>query len=164
MAAIDSPRAPPHLAGMATIHATCVALGDTGILLRGRSGSGKSDLALRLIDGGALLVADDRVALSLETGRVVARPPAALAGYLEIRGVGPMPVPSVAAATVSLVVDLADRTTIERLPVPRSCAYLGVILPLAALDPFEISAAAKLRMMAQAVADTAGAWPSVFTP
>src|SRR5690606_32729552 len=97
MAAIDSLRAPPQLAGMATIHATCVALGDTGILLRGRSGSGKSDLALRLIDGGALLVADDRVALSLEGGRVIARPPAALAGYLEVRGVGPMPVPSITA-------------------------------------------------------------------
>ena len=58
------------------VHATCVALDGAGVLLRGPSGSGKSDLALRLIDGGARLVADDQVALSAEAGRLVARAPA----------------------------------------------------------------------------------------
>lgn len=148
---------------MATIHATCVALAGTGLLLRGASGSGKSDLALRLIDGGALLVADDRVALALEDGRVVARPPAALAGFLEVRGLGPMPMPSTAAAPVALVIDLVPGASIERLPEPRSCAYLGIVLPLFALDPFEASAPAKVRVMVHAAA-TAGAWPCASVP
>lgn len=70
------------------VHASCVAIGGRGVLLVGPSGSGKSDLALRLIDGGAELVADDRVALRLADGRPVADAPPALAGLLEIREIG----------------------------------------------------------------------------
>jgi len=75
---------------MLRIHGTCVALSGLGVLLRGPSGSGKSDLALRLIDGGAKLVADDQVELALDAaGRVMARAPATLSGLLEVRGIGP---------------------------------------------------------------------------
>ena len=70
------------------VHATCVAIGDRAVLLCGPSGSGKSDLALRLIDGGAQLVADDQVVLRAEGGRIVARAPEALAGRMEVRGIG----------------------------------------------------------------------------
>jgi serine kinase of HPr protein (carbohydrate metabolism regulator) len=153
---------------MASIHATCVALengsgtspGLIGVLLRGPSGSGKSDLALRLVDAGALLVADDRVVLAHEDGAVVARPPAALAGLLEVRGVGPLPVPAAPAAPVRLVVDLVPPDRVERLPDPRRCSYLGIELPLFALAPFEASAPAKLRLLARA-AGTSEAWPAV---
>lgn len=148
---------------MSTIHATCVSLGEVAVLLRGPSGSGKSDLALRLIDRGARLVADDWVALTLENGRVVARSPAALAGLIEVRGLGPMPVPSVPAAVVGLVVDLVPEAAVERLPEPCFCAYCSVQLPLLRLNPFQASAPAKLRLAAAAAAAAAGGWPVAFT-
>ncbi|OWJ66350.1 HPr kinase/phosphorylase [Inquilinus limosus] len=137
---------------MATIHATCVAVDGRGVLLRGPSGSGKSDLALRLIDAGGRLVADDRVQLSLEGGVVVARPPAALAGLIEARGFGPIPVPFDPSAPVLLVADLKPAEAIERLPEPGTCAYLGIRLPLVAVAPFEASAPIKLRLTLAALA------------
>jgi HPr kinase/phosphorylase len=70
------------------IHASCVAIGKRGVLLLGKSGAGKSDLALRLIDEGAVLVADDRTILSVEKGALFARAPASIKGLLEIRGLG----------------------------------------------------------------------------
>ena len=70
------------------VHGTCIAIDGAGVLLRGPSGCGKSDLALRLIDGGAVLVADDRVSLEARAGDLVASAPDALAGLLEVRGVG----------------------------------------------------------------------------
>lgn len=124
-------------------------------MLRGPSGSGKSDLALRLIDGGAVLVADDQVRLSPgdgdEAGRLVATAPPAIAGLIEVRGLGPMPAPSVASAPVALVVDLKPGEEIERLPGPASCAYLGCRLPLLSLDPFHASAPAALRLAVAAL-------------
>ncbi|MGF6226145.1 HPr kinase/phosphorylase [Inquilinus ginsengisoli] len=137
---------------MATIHATCVAVDGRGVLLRGPSGSGKSDLALRLIDAGGRLVADDQVQLSLEGGVVVARPPAVLAGLIEARGFGPIPVPFEPAAPVLLVADLKPTEAIERLPEPAICAYLGIRLPLVSVAPFEASAPVKLRLALAALA------------
>ena len=67
------------------LHATCVAINDQGVLLVGPSGVGKSDLALRLIDGGAELVSDDQTKVCLEKGKLLASPPDKLAGMLEIR-------------------------------------------------------------------------------
>ncbi len=139
-----------------TVHATCVALDGTsgrcGILLRGPSGAGKSDLALRLIDEGARLVADDRCELSLdESGqgvapRVIARAPAALAGRIEARGLGIVEAPRVAEAQVVLIVDLVRGDAVERLPEPLCEDLMGVALPCLALDPFQVSAPAKLRL------------------
>ena len=73
-----------HIPAAMQLHATCLARDDEGLLLLGSAGAGKSDLALRLLDHGFLLVADDRV--DIEAGR--ARAPAALAGLLEVRGLG----------------------------------------------------------------------------
>lgn len=131
---------------MTQIHASAVELGGRGVLLRGPSGAGKSDLALRLIDAGARLIADDRVDLAVESGRLVARPPAILAGRLEVRGLGLVTVPWVAAAPLALVVDLVAPAQVERLPERSQVEYLGIGLPLLALAPFEASAAAKLRL------------------
>ena len=132
-------------------------------MLRGPSGSGKSDMALRLIDGGAVLVVDDQVRLSREDGkdggRLIARAPAAIAGLLEVRGIGLVPVPCVASAPVALVVDLKPGGEIERMPEPATCAYLGIRLPLIALDPFRHSAAATVRMVVAAIRRSAGEWP-----
>ncbi|MCW5774787.1 MAG: aldolase, partial [Rhodospirillaceae bacterium] len=126
------------------IHGTCVAIGGAGAILRGPSGAGKSDLALRLIEAGARLVADDQVLLELEEGRPVERAPAALAGRIEVRGVGIVAVPTQASAPVALLVDLVAADGVERLPEPAREDVLGVALPRIALAPFEPSAPAKL--------------------
>jgi serine kinase of HPr protein (carbohydrate metabolism regulator) len=137
----------------ADIHATCVALGDIGVLLRGPSGSGKSDLALRLIDGGARLVADDRVCLARRDGRIVARSPAALRGLIEVRGLGIVRLGAdriMDTVPVGLVCDLVPGTEVERLPEPAQVEVLGLRLPRVALAPFETAAPAKLRLAAGA--------------
>jgi HPr kinase/phosphorylase len=93
------------------IHASCASRNGAGVLLLGPPGSGKSDLVLRLLDRGFLLVADDRV--EIEDG--VARAPAALAGLLEVRGLGILRLPYVACARVALVVNVQSIAP-ERLP------------------------------------------------
>lgn len=134
---------------MTQLHATCVEVDGVGVLLRGPSGSGKSDLALRLIDGGARLVADDRTDLAVADGRLIASCPAALAGRLEVRGLGIGPVPSLPRAVVGLVVDLVAPAAVERLPDPTTCRIAGLALPCLALAPFEASAPAKVRLAAR---------------
>ncbi|ADZ72621.1 HPr kinase/phosphorylase [Polymorphum gilvum] len=108
----------------ATVHAGCVVLGTAGVLLRGRSGSGKSALAEALVRAAAVAgnfsahVADDRVMLSAGAGRLVARPAAPIAGLLEVRGRGIVAVPHEPAALVRLVVDLVPHDQLPRLPEP----------------------------------------------
>jgi serine kinase of HPr protein (carbohydrate metabolism regulator) len=132
------------------LHGTAVAIEGRGVLLRGRSGSGKSDLALRLVDGGAKLVADDQVRLERRgDGLWVSAPPGipeALRHKIEIRGLGIASLPGLAEAPLALVVDLEPGLSPERLPTARNCQYLGLSLPLILLDPFAVSAAAKLRL------------------
>lgn len=127
-------------------------MGGLGVLLRGPSGSGKSDLALRLIEAGGRLVADDRTDLALDNGALVASSPGAIAGKLEIRGLGIVALPSVARTRVGLAADLVSPAEIERLPAARHCAYLGVEIPLISVAPFECSATAKLRVAAREAA------------
>lgn len=133
-----------------TIQATCVAVDGAGVLLRGPSGAGKSDLALRLIDGGAALVSDDLVSIVVEGGRAIARlpaqAPAGTRGHLEVRGAGILPVPTVAAATLALVVELGGPRP-ERLPEPETAEIAGISLPLLRLDAFEASAPARIRLV-----------------
>ncbi len=128
------------------LHATCVAIGGAGIVLRGPSGAGKSDLALRLIEAGARLVADDQVLLAAEAGRLVARAPAPIAGKLEVRGVGIVPVATESRAAVALVADLVAGDAVERLPEPEQETILGIAVARVTLAPFETSAPAKLRL------------------
>ena len=132
------------------VHGTAVAIEGQGLLLRGPSGSGKSDLALRLVDGGAKLIADDRVRIE-RRGRalwVLTRPGAAaeLRHKIEIRGLGIASLPGLAEAPLALVVDLTPGLAGERLPLAQNCQYLAVSLPLIAIDPLAASAAAKLRL------------------
>lgn len=131
---------------MTTLHATCVAFDGAAILLRGPSGSGKSDLALRLIDAGARLVADDYVDLSVEGGgRLVARPPERLAGLIEVRGLGVLRVDYAPAAEVRLLADLVAPEAVERMPKPECESLMGLSTPRLRVAPFEASAPAKLR-------------------
>lgn len=124
------------------VHATAVAIGGRAVLLTGPPGSGKSDLALRLIDRGARLIADDQVALTVVGGRLQAAAPPAIAGLLEVRGVGIVPCAAVTGVPCALLVDLAAPP--ERLPAPGRRAVAGLALPCVALSPFEPSAALKV--------------------
>lgn len=124
-----------------TVHASCVLLDEAGILIRGPSGSGKSTLCLALLDRfflegrHARLVGDDRIRLEAHHGRVVARPHPALAGLIEIRGLGIRRLARHApAAVLRLVVDLVSG--VERLPeTPEPARILGVALPRLVLEP-----------------------------
>jgi signal transduction histidine kinase len=120
----------------ASIHASCVLIGQTGVLIRGASGAGKSMLAWNLIEAElnagrrACLVADDRVLLSVEGDSVVARAPMNLAGLIELRGLGILKVAFAPSAVIGLVVDLSEEA-MPRLPEPQMqvTQLEGVTLP-----------------------------------
>lgn len=131
---------------MLTIHASCVALAGEAVLLRGPSGSGKSDLAFRLIEAGARLVADDRTILHAANARLVASAPEGIRGLIEIRGLGPVPLLPAPPTPVALLVDLVPHAQVPRLPDPDHEILLGLLLPRLALDPFAASAASVVRL------------------
>jgi serine kinase of HPr protein (carbohydrate metabolism regulator) len=134
------------------IHATCVEISGAGILLLGPPGSGKSDLALRLIDGGARLVADDRTDLRRAEESLMASAPQTIAGRMEVRGLDIVTLPYVHEARIRLAVDLVAPDRIERLPESAKREFLGVAVALIRLAPFEASAAAKVRLAARSAA------------
>ena len=124
------------------VHATAIAIGGRAVLLLGPPGSGKSDLALRLIDRGARLIADDQVELQATPRGLLAQPPATIAGLIEVRGVGIAPAAHVSGIPVALAVDLAEVPV--RHPDPAARDFAGVEVPLLALDAFELSAPLKV--------------------
>lgn len=128
-----------------TVHATAVAIGGRAVLIAGRSGAGKSDLALRLIDRGAILVSDDQTMVIRRDGRLLASPPVTLAGRMEVRGLGIVDLPHAADVEVALVVTVDG--TPERLPLTASERRLaGVTVPMVALAALEPSAPVKVEM------------------
>ena len=133
------------------LHGTCICISGEGILLRGPSGSGKSDLTLRLIDGGAVLVADDCVVTTARDGTLTASAPREVAGLLEVRGIGIVEVPWVAYVRLGGIVDLVAREAVERLPERTVEFVSGVMLPVWRLHGFDASTPAKLRLIAQEV-------------
>jgi HPr kinase/phosphorylase len=134
------------------VHGTAIAIEGDAILLRGPPGAGKSDLALRLIEGGARLLADDQALLRRADKHILVRAPAAIAGLIEVRGVGIVRVDSLDEAPLELVVDLVPAAQVERIPDNRFEVLLGLSIPLIALAPFEVSAATKLRLARRALA------------
>ena len=142
------------------VHGSCVGIGGRGVLLRGPPGGGKSDLALRLIADGAVLVADDQVMLVGEAGRLRASAPAAIAGRIEVRaiakakqtGIGIVTMEYAESVALLLVVDLVAPEQVERMPEALHCDYLGLGLARVALAPFEASAPAKVRLAVDAAA------------
>ncbi|WHO38166.1 HPr kinase/phosphatase C-terminal domain-containing protein [Sphingobium sp. AP49] len=133
-----------------TLHATTVAIGGRSVLLYGASGMGKSDLALRLIDRGAILVSDDYTLLKRVDGRLIATSPATISGRMEVRGIGIIPMPHVSESPVALLVDLAD--AVERMPMtPTSRAIAGVEVPVIAVVAREASAPIKVELALKAL-------------
>lgn len=126
------------------LHATTVAIDRCGVVLIGPSGAGKSDLALRLIDLGAVLVSDDYTVFAARGGIVHAAPPATTAGKLEVRGIGIVTMAHVACVPVALAVHLGR--PVERMPERSSIMIAGVRIPAVTLDPFQASAPIKVHL------------------
>lgn len=128
-----------------TVHASTVALDGRAVLITGRSGSGKSDLALRLIDRGFTLVSDDQTIVRRDGERLIASAPPTIAGKLEIRGLGIVEMPATEDAPVALIVELTAE--FARLPDDgRERPLLGISLPLVTVDAMTASAAAKVAL------------------
>jgi HPr kinase/phosphorylase len=148
----------PPILGRLQIHASCVALDGAGLLLRGSPGAGKSDLALRLVDAGGALVADDLCEIRRLGDRLIADLPGAVdpcfRGRIEVRGIGFLTLPYAGPAPLILVADLQPASGLARLAQAPAAELLGLSLPLFVLDPFQISAVALLRLLAKVGPET----------
>ena len=128
-----------------TLHSSTVAKDDRAVLITGASGSGKSDLALRLLDRGFVLVSDDQTIVRREGDRLLATAPPTIAGKLEVRGIGIVDVDRAGDTPVALVVEL--RSDIVRLPDDsRERLILGIGVPLISVDAMTASAASKVAL------------------
>ena len=128
-----------------TVHASCVASDGRAVLITGLSGSGKSDLALRLLDRGFTLVSDDQTIVRRDGKLLIASAPPQIAGKLEVRGVGIIEVETASDVPLALVVELTSE--IQRLPDDsRERELLGVALPLVSIDATTASAASKVAL------------------
>ncbi len=138
------------------LHATTVALGGMAAVLRGTSGAGKSDLALRFLSGQSHfpglaadrgLVADDQTLLCVEQGCLMASAPAVIVGQIEVRGLGLVRIGHVGKARVRLAIDLVPAANVERFPLNNEMVeWLGHQVPVRRLAPFEASAPLKLAL------------------
>ena len=139
---------------MERLRGTCIAVEGSGVLLRGPSGSGKSDLALRLIDAGGRLVADDYTDVSEVGGRLVATAPPKVHGLLEVRGIGIIRLQAKPSARLIACVDLVPIDKIERMPVPEDVRILGVSLPRFVVCAAEPSSVAKVALVVRIACGT----------
>jgi serine kinase of HPr protein (carbohydrate metabolism regulator) len=134
-----------HRLSAETVHASSVAIDGRAVLISGPSGAGKSDLALRLLDRGFTLVSDDQTIVRREGGLLIASAPPAIAGKLEIRGIGIVEMERVSDVPIALLVELTS--DIQRLPDEnRERPLLGVSLPLVSIDAMAASAASKVAL------------------
>lgn len=128
------------------IHGTALTIEDSGLLILGASGSGKSDLALRLIDAGATLIADDVTVCKRENNEIFMFCDESIRGIIEVRGIGLVKVPYVEGIKLNMVIKLTDKE-IERFPLEKEFYRLLLIkIPLIKINPKELSANAKIKL------------------
>ncbi|MCC3860278.1 HPr kinase/phosphorylase [Pseudemcibacter aquimaris] len=132
---------------MALLHATCVCFQNKGILIMGDSGSGKSDLALRIIDAGGILVSDDYVEVDEVDGNIVATTAPNIEGMIEVRGVGLINVDYQKRTDIDLVINLVPLKEIDRLPEEKFYSHNNATIPMYDFYGFEVSAFAKLKVI-----------------
>ena len=127
------------------LHATSVAIEDNGVAIFGDSGSGKSDLALRLIDSGATLISDDITVFSKLEKNINLFGIENTKGLLEVREVGIITVPYVEGIKLKLVVRLSDKV-IERIPKKNQINLLGLKFPKLEINGKNSSSVAKVKV------------------
>lgn len=113
-----------------SLHATSVDLKGKGVLILGKSGMGKSSLALQLIDRGATLVSDDQTLVSYEDKKILMSPPELLKGMMEVRELGLCTFPFHSPSPLALCVEISEKDEMERLPDSHFKEYYGVPVPL----------------------------------
>lgn len=147
-----------------TMHGTCLRVGGRGVLIIGPPGSGKSDLALRLIDAPGYgisadpmrseLVSDDQVIVTRQGAVLVASAPVSILAKLEVRGLDIVELETIPSVSLSLVVRLLPQAGIDRMPGPLTFEILGQSLPLVEIDAASVSAPARLRTAVTWLCDT----------
>ena len=136
--------------GQLTTHATAVAISGSGVMICGKSGSGKSDLALRLMDRGAALISDDYVEIKRVKEQLLLSPPANLAGKLEMRSLGILECHCLSGIALKMVINLKDRP--DRFPLDKQIMnLLGINIPFCTLDTMENTAAIKAEWALQRI-------------
>ena len=136
-----------------TIHSTSVVIDDNGVLILGDSGSGKSDLALRLIDNGATLISDDISICRKNSNNIYLYCPPEIKGLLEVREIGIITVPFVERIKLRLVVNLKSNNN-ERFPKDSSFRILGIKIPIINIEGKNSSAVAKIKVKLNEIRET----------
>ena len=131
---------------MASIYATAVFYQDSGILIRGPSGSGKSDLAIRLIEDGANLIADDYVRIDTAGNKILLSPPKNIAGLIEVRGIGIINMESIKDVPLRVIFDLKPTSSINRMPENLTEIIEGISIPVVEISAFECSVLSKIKI------------------
>ena len=140
---------------MTLVHGTCVKINEIGVLIQGPSSSGKSDLALRLIDRGAHLVADDQTLLIERMGKIIASSPPTIAGILEVRGIGIISMKAISEAQIGLIIDLVEQSYVPRIPYSETKILLttspNIHIPVYHLNAFEGSTPHKVHLAVKVI-------------
>lgn len=133
-----------------SVHANSMVFNTKGLLIRGQSGSGKSDLSLRLLDIGGTLISDDYTFLTLETDNdtpclYASCPNNDLQGFIEVRGVGIVKQPFIHKHKIDFIIDLSP--IYPRMPNPTYCHDYGIPIQIFTLNPFELSVIQKIKIL-----------------
>jgi Serine kinase of the HPr protein, regulates carbohydrate metabolism len=128
------------------VHGTSVSIDGDGVLFRGPPGSGKSDLALRMINFGAQLVSDDQVCLTRRNDNIFMSSPQIIRNSMEVRGIGIVNSIAQKEAPLILVLNMLPNNVANRMPIWHLCTFLDIKVPAVEFAPFEISAHLKVKL------------------